>query len=203
MISINRSQRRVRSSDSGTLHPWAKRAVWAVAGCLLLVALALGWVYWANWSRYSGAQDQLESRIARLDGILAASADIDARLAQARASVGPWLHKGGGEGQNAVLQSLRELVVASGATLISSQAATVPAESEQTLPKVRISATVAGEWAQLVQLSQALQAERPPYLVHSLNIQREGQASNKAVHRARMTLQLDAPVAQAVEEAKP
>ncbi|MFD1710185.1 general secretion pathway protein GspM [Ottowia sp. GY511] len=201
MISRNRHQR--GSSDTHALHPWTKRAVWAVAACLLLVVFVLGWLYWVNWSRYSTAQEQLESRISRLDGILAASADIDTRLSQARAAVGPWLHKGGSEGQNAVLQSLRELVVASGATLVSSQAATVPAESEQKLPKVRVSATVAGEWAQLVQLGQALQAERPPYLVHSLNIQREGQASNKAAHRARLTLQLDAPIAQAVEEAKP
>ena len=185
-----------RATDAGALHPWARNAavVTAALGFLFLLLLAL--VYWLNWARYERAREQIESRIARLDGVLASSAEIDARLARARRSISPWLHQGGDAGQNAILQRLRDLVVSSGATLISSQAATVPAESERKLPKVRVSATVSGEWAQLVQLSAALQAQRPPYLVHSLNIQREGQAGNKAVQKARMTLQLDVPLAE-------
>lgn len=184
------------------LNPWARRAAWAIVAFLVVLVVLVGWAYWANWARYRSAQEQLETRMARLDGILASSAEIDTRLAQARAAVSPWFHPGGSDGQNAALQGLRDLVVASGATLVSSQAAAVPAESDQKLPKVRISATVTGEWAQLVQLGDALQAKRPPYLVHALNIQREGLANNKAAHRARMTVQLDAPLAQPME-AKP
>ena len=199
-MGIKRSARIGRDEDA--LNPWARRAAWAIAAFLVALVVVVGWAYWANWARYRSAQEQLETRMARLDGILASSSEIDAQLTQARAAVSPWFHPGGSDGQNAALQGLRDLVVASGATLVSSQAAAVPAESEQKLPRVRISATVTGEWAQLVQLGEALQAKRPPYLVHALNIQREGLANNKAAHRARMTVQLDVPLAQPME-AKP
>ena len=194
MMALKLPQRRPQAA--GALHPWAKNAALATAALLLLIVLLLAWAYAVSWGRYESAREQADSRIARLDGILASSAEIDAQLAQARQTVGPWFHKGGDAGQNAILQSLRDVVVSSGATLVSSQAAPVPAESEQKLPKVRISATVAGEWAQLVRLGAALQAQRPPYFVHSLNIQREGQANNKASQRARMSLQMDAPLAE-------
>ena len=175
------------------LHRWARMAALVTAGFVVLLFLLVAWVYAVNWMRYDNALDQVESRISRLDGILGSTAEIDSRLEQARQAVDPWFHNGGAAGQNALLQRLRELVVSNGATLISSQVAAVPAESEQKLPKVRISATVTGEWSQLVQLSAALQAQRPPYLVHALNVQREGQANNKTTQKARMTLQLDAP----------
>ncbi len=200
MKALNLSQR--RPSGASTLSPWARKAAWVTAGLLLLLVLIFAWLYWINWARYARAQEQIESRIARIDGILASSAEIDARLTQARQSVGPWLHKAGSDSQNEILQRLRELVVASGATLISSQAASVPAEADQQLARVKITATVSGEWAQLVQLAQSLQAQRPPYWVKSLNLQREGQVSGKTSQRARMTLQMDAPLAAPVE-AKP
>ena len=202
MMALGSSARRAQRGDS--LSPWARKAAWVSAGLLLLVVLLLAWVYWVNWARYAQAQNQIESRVARIDGILASGADIDARLAQARQSTGPWLHKSGADSQNEILQRLRELVVASGVTLISSQAATAatPAEAEQGLSRLNISATVSGEWPQLVKLGQALQAQRPPYLVRSLNFQREGQVSGKTTQKARMTVQLEAPMASA-SEAKP
>jgi general secretion pathway protein M len=171
---------------------------------MLAFVMVLAWFYWSNWARYANAQAQIESRVARIDGILASSAEIDSRRDQARRSIDPWLHKGGGDSQNEILQRLREVVVASGATLISSQAAAVPAPSdaEQQLSRVKISATVSGEWSQLVQLGQVLQAQRPPYLVRSLNVQRDGQASGKTSQRARIILQLEAPMLKA-SEAKP
>lgn len=176
------------------LSPWTRKAAWVSAAMLLVLALLGAWAYWVNWARYDRAQDQIESRIARIDGILASSSEIDSRLAQARHAVRPWLHGGGGDPQNDILQKLRELVVSSGATLISSQAAKVPPESDQQLARITVSATVAGDWSQLVQLAQALQAQRPPYLVRSLNLQREGQASSKTSQKARLTVQLEAPL---------
>ena len=191
-----------RDVSASPLSPWAQRAALVTGVFALVLLVVVAWVYWLNWARYARAQDQIDSRIARIDGILASSADIDARLAQAKTAVGPWLHKGGADAQNEILQRLREMVVASGATLVSSQAAAVPAEGEQQLARVRVSATVSGEWPQLVQLGQALQAQRPLYLVRSLNIQREGQVAGKTSQKARMTFQLEAPIS-APSEAKP
>ena len=185
-----------RSEGASELHPWAAKAALMAMGAVLLLLLIFAWLYWSNWSRYDSALNQVESRVARVDGLLASSAEVDSRLAQARQSVNPWLFKGGSEGQNAVLQRLRDLVVTSGATLISSQIAVVPAENEQKLPKARVSATISGEWAHLVQLGVAIERQRPPFLVHALNIQREGQANSKTAQKARMTLQIDAPMAE-------
>ncbi len=200
MMALNLPKR--QAAGGRALSPWAKKSAWVSAAVLLLLLVLLAWIYWVNWARYASAQDQIESRIARIDGTLASSADIEARLTQVRQATGPWLHKGGADAQNEILQRLREMVVASGATLVSSQAAAVPAEGEQQLARVRVSATVSGEWPQLVQLGQALQAQRPLYLVRSLNIQREGQVAGKTSQKARMTFQLEAPIS-APSEAKP
>lgn len=191
-----------RQQGSPSLSPWARKAALTAALLALVVLVLLAALYAANWKRYDSAQDQIESRIARLDGTLAASADIDAKLAKARQSISPWLHTAGADSQNEILQRLRELVVSSGATLVSSQAAAVPAEADQALAHVKISATISGDWPQLVRIGQTLQAQRPPYLVRSLNLQREGQASGKTSQKARLTLQLDAPLAPSAE-AKP
>ena len=187
--------KRNRDVSASPLSPWDQRAAMVTGVFVLVLLVVLAWVYWLNWARYARAQDQIDSRIARIDGILASSADIDARLAQAKKAVGPWLHKGGADAQNEVTQRLRELVVSSGATLVSSQAAALPAESEQQLARINVSATVTGEWSQLFQLAQALQSQRPPFLARSLNIQREGQVSGKTSQKARLTVQLEAPLA--------
>ena len=196
---ILRSLNRSRAQAGDGLSPWTKNAAWAAVAFGLLLLLVLVWAYWVNWARYSRAQDQIDARIARIDGVLASSAEIDAKLTEARQSIRPWLHQGGGDSQNEILQRLRELVVASGATLVSSQAAAVPAEGDQPLSRVKISATVSGDWAQLVSLGQTLQAQRPPYMVRSMNFQREGQVNGKTSQKARMTVQLEAPVATLTE----
>ena len=191
-----------RPQANGSLSPWTKNAAWAAGVVGLVLVLLVAWAYWTNWVRYARAQDQIDARIARVDGVLAASAEIDSKLTAARQSIRPWLHEGGGDSQNEILQRLRELVVASGATLVSSQAAAVPAEAEQPLSRVKISATVLGEWSQLLPLAHTLQAQRPPYMVRSMNFQREGQVNGKTSQKARMTVQLEAPMVPS-PEAKP
>ena len=179
---------------------WRRRAIVALMllffGGLACAAL----VYWSLWVRYDNALQQLEPRSERLEGVVDAGADIEALLSSASTTVAPWLHPAGEAAQNDIQQKLRQMIVDSGSTLVSSQVALEPA-GEGKLARIRLTATITGEWAKLVGLMENLQKQRPPFWVRTVSIMREGASSGTGPQTARLALQLEAPLAP--EGAKP
>ena len=174
------------------MNAWTRRAV----GILILLALGglagAGLVYRALWTRYDGALQQLESRSERLDGVIEAGPDIESRLVDARSMVAPLVHLAGENAQNDVQQKLRELIVTAGGTLVSSQVALEPG-ADGKLARIRLTATISGEWPKLVRFMETLQTHRPPFWLRSATLSREGAATGP--QNARVTLQLEAPLA--------
>lgn len=177
-----------------SLHPWTRRTLIALLLLGLLALLLAALVWQARWSRYSDDLQQLEQRVERLDGIIDAGDDIEARLTAARTALEPWLHTGGDGASNDIVQQLRELIVANDGTLASSQTAHIDAD-EDGLERVRISATISGEWPQLMRILAALQTRQPPFWVHSASLMQSGSRADDAPQTARLSLQLDAPLA--------
>ncbi|MBI3103016.1 MAG: general secretion pathway protein GspM [Burkholderiales bacterium] len=176
------------------MNPWTRNAGFALL-CLVAVALAtVAGIYRTLWVRYDTALGQFESRSERIDGVIRAGSDIEKRLALARNAVAPMLHPSGENAQNDVQQKLRELITASGGTLVSSQVA-LETGADGKMDHVRLTATITGEWSRLVPLMQNMQTHRPVYWVRSATIGREGGTAAVAPQQARLTLQLDAPLA--------
>lgn len=174
------------------MNTWTRRAGGIVA-LLVLVGLACaGLGYRALWTRYDGALQQLESRSERLEGVVEAGPDIESRLGDARNAVLPLLHPAGENAQNDVQQKLRELIGAAGGTLVSSQVALEPGVDGK-LARIRLTATVTGEWPKLVRFMEMLQTHRPPFWVRTASLSREGAATGP--QNARLSLQLEAPLA--------
>lgn len=176
------------------MNVWTRSAALVVFVLLLCVLAAAGLVYRSLWIRYDGALQQFESRSERIDGIVQAGDEIQQRLGVARTAITPMLHPAGENAQNDVQQRLRELIARSGGTLVSSQAVLEPG-ADGKLNRIRLTATVTGEWVQLVRFTEKLQANRPPYWVRSATISREGSNVAAGPQTARMALQLDAPLA--------
>lgn len=171
------------------------------AGISLLCLVAVGFVVLAGiyrtlWVRYDTALGQLESRSERIDGVIRAGSDIEKRLAHTRSAVAPMLHLEGDNAQNDVQQKLRELITASGGTLVSSQVV-LETGGEGKMNRVRLTASITGEWSRLVRFMQTLQTHSPVYWIRSASLVREGGNGNTGAgpQQARLTLQLDAPLA--------
>lgn len=173
------------------MNTWTRNAAMTLLAAVLLALVAVGWGYRTLWARYDKALLQLESRSERLDGLVNAGPDIESLLATVRNSVTPWMHPGGENAQNDIQQQLRELIVNSGVTLVSSQAAMEPAANGK-LASIRLTATVTGDWVKMVRLSEALQNHQPPFWVRTVSINREGAGTSTGAQNARLTLQLDA-----------
>ncbi|MGP1691081.1 MAG: type II secretion system protein GspM [Giesbergeria sp.] len=177
-----------------------KQSIWvrhtgvalALAALCLLASGAL--LYRSLWTRYDSALGQLEARSERLEGIVKSGPEIEALLEKARAAVTPWVHPAGENAPNDVQQKLRELVVNSGGTLVSSQVALEPGVDGQ-MARVRLTATVTGDWPTLLHLMEALQTRLPPLWVRSVTVSREGASSGTGSQNARLALQLEAPLA--------
>jgi len=187
-------------NSGGGMNVWLRRAIFTL---LLLLALALAGaalVYWMLLNRYGGALQQLEPRSERLEGVVNAGPDIETRLSSASDTVAPWLHPAGDAAQNDIQQQLRQMIVASGGTPVSLQAALEPG-TDGKLARIRLTATVTGEWTKLVNLMETLQTHRPPFWVRTATIMREGAASGPGPQSARLGIQLEAPLAP--ESAKP
>lgn len=182
------------------MNTWRGRSFLTLMLLLVLLIAAAAVSYQFLWNRYDRALQQLEPRSERLEGVVEAGTDIENLLATAREAVTPWLHPSGDTAQNEVQQQLRQMIDASGSTLVSSQIAIEPA-GENKLARIRITATVTGEWAKLVRFMQSLQARQPPYWTRSANITREGASAGTGPQNARLSLQLEAPLAP--EKAKP
>lgn len=173
---------------------WTRRAVAFILAALLLLLLGTAWGYRALWQRYDEALVQLQARSERLDGLLRAGPRITQDLKAARTAVSPWLHPAGDNAANDVQQRLREIISASGNTLVSAQAALEPATDDK-LAGVQLGATITGEWAGLVRFVQTLQRQAPPYWVQAATLTRDGPASPAGAQTARLVLQLRAPLA--------
>lgn len=187
--------RRLLAWPGSALHPWTRRTLLVLLALALLALLLAALAWQTRWARYNHDLQQIEERVERLDGIIEAGDRIDAELIAASAASEPWLHAGGPGASNDIVQQLRELIVANDGTLASSQTALVAADDDTGLQRVRISATISGQWPQLMQILAALQTRQPPFWVHSANLMQSGSRAEGAPQTARLSLQLDAPLA--------
>jgi len=182
------------------MNAWTRKAITIVVVMTLILLVAVGLVYRALWMRYDGALGQFESRSERLDGVVQAGTEIQERLGVARNAISPMLHPAGENAQNDVQQKLRELITRSGGTVVSSQAVLEPG-ADGKLERIRLTATITGEWGKLVRFTETLQSHRPPYWVRTVTLSREGANAAAGPQNARLALQLDAPLAP--QKAKP
>lgn len=182
------------------MNVWTQRALLTLLVGLLTAAGGAAWVYRSLWSHYDSTQNQLQSRSERLDGVISVGPDIESTLQSLRDNLQPWLRADGEAAQNDTQQRLRELILASGSTLISSQVALEPA-AEGKLAAVRLTATVAGDWTALARFMQTLHTTMPPLWVRSASFQRDGANTGAQGQKARITLQLEAPLTP--EKAQP
>lgn len=177
-----------------TPNIWMRRTGIALALLALCLLAAGALVYRSLWTRYDSGLQQLEARSERLDGIVKSGPQIEALLTKARANVTPWVHSGGENAPNDVQQKLRELIVNSGSTLVSSQVALEPGADGQ-MARIRLTATITGDWSKLVQFLEALQTHLPPFWVRSAIVSRDGAGNGPGPQSARLALQLEAPIA--------
>lgn len=182
------------------MNVWTQRALLTSLICLLAAAGGAAWGCRALWLRYDNAQSQLQSRSERLDGVISVGPEIEATLQSLRDNLQPWLRADGEAAQNDTQQRLRELISASGSTLISSQVALEPG-GEGKLAAVRLTATVAGDWTVLARFMQTLHTSMPPLWVRAASFQRDGANTGAQGQKARITLQLEAPLVP--EKAQP
>ena len=125
------------------VNVWRARSLLLVGVLLLGASVAAALVYRALWLRYDNALLQLEPRIERLEGVVNAGNQIEELLGTASSTVAPLLHPGGEAAQNDVQQKLRQMIMASGSTLVSLQVASEPG-GEDKIPRIRLTATVSG-----------------------------------------------------------
>jgi general secretion pathway protein M len=174
-------------------NTWLRKSALVLLLLFLIVLAGAAVTYRMLWVRYEKALGQLEPRSERLEGVVNAEAEIKALLDTANTVVTPWLHPSGEAAQNDVQQQLRKLIMDSGSTLVSSQVALEPA-ADGKLARIRLTATVTGEWVKLVNFMENLQVHRPPFWVRTVNITREGGVSGPGPQTARLTVQLEAPL---------
>src|SRR3989344_741301 len=158
------------------MNVWRRHSVVLLLGLFVGALACAALIYSTLWARYNNALQQLEPRSERLEGV------------------------GNAGAQNDIQQKLRQMIMASGATLVSSQVALEPGVDGK-LARIRLTATVNGEWVKLVSFMESLQTHRPPFWVRTANITREGASSGAGPQNARLSLQLEAPLAP--EKAKP
>ncbi|MFN7856337.1 MAG: type II secretion system protein GspM [Acidovorax sp.] len=175
-------------------NTWLRKSSLVLLLLFLIVLAGAAVTYRMLWVRYESALGQLEPRSERLEGVVNAGAEITGLLDTASAVVTPWLHPAGEAAQNEVQQQLRKMIMDSGSTLVSSQFALEPG-ADGKLARVRLTATVTGEWAKLLNFMERLQVHRPPLWVRTVNITREGGVSGPGPQTARLTVQLEAPLA--------
>jgi len=173
---------------------WLRNAAATLLLLFLLATVGAAVTYRMLWVRYESALGQLEPRSERLEGVVNAGTEIKGLLDAANSAVAPWLHPSGDAAQNEVQQQLRKIIMDSGSTLVSSQFALEPGANGK-LARIRLTATVTGEWAKLVKFMESLQVHRPPFWVRTVNITREGGVSGPGPQTARLTVQLEAPLA--------
>jgi general secretion pathway protein M len=177
------------------MNAWTRRAALALFVVFLLLSMGGGLAYYLLWHRYENASAVLEPRIERFEGLVKTEANLAAALQGANQTVETWMHQGGVKAQNGIQQQLRQLMGAAGVTVVATQAAFEPAD-DQRFARIRLTATVTGEWASAVQLLESLQMQKPPFWVRSAVLARENGTDTAEPQLVRMTLQIEAPVAE-------
>lgn len=178
---------------------WTRRVAVTLSVVFVALGVCVGLVCVALWQKYENALHILEPRIERLTGIVRAGSDIDAALNGARETLQPWLHIGGAKAQNDIQQQLRQLIDTTGVTIVASQSV-FESGDEQRLGRIRLTATVTGEWPKIVRLLEELQAQRPPFWVRSASLFRENGNASVEPQIVRLTMQLEAPLAGEVPQ---
>ena len=181
------------------MNPWTRKALWAFVLLSVCVVTFVATALQMALRRYEHALDVLEPRLQRLAGLVEAESQISEQLSLANQTLAPLLHTGGPTAQNDVQQKLRQLIDTSGTTLITSQAARDDGVGEH-VARVRLTATVTGEWPKLVLLLEALQMQRPPLWVRSSVLMRENGIPSAEPQLARLVLQIEAPVLKGVTQ---
>ena len=62
------------------------------------------------------------------------------------------------------------------------------------MARIRLTATVTGDWSKLVWFMEALQVRLPPFWVQSAIVSRDGARNGPGPQSARLALQLEAPL---------
>lgn len=182
------------------MNIWTKRATQTVLMLLLVVALIVASVVYFQLQRYDAAMTKMEPRISRLSGLLASERNLTEGLTAGQTNLSPWVYSGGGEASNQIQQDVRKLVAEAGLTMGALQA-TYNADANSRLGKVMLTATITGEWNNVLRLITALQLRQPAIWFQSTVITREGGSAPSDPQLTRVSFQLEAPVLQ--EGAKP
>ena len=174
------------------MNAWTQRALALLIFIVLCALVAVGSVYSVLWDRYEKGLQQFESRSERIDGVIRAGEAVDKRLSSAKEAVEPRLYSHGPNAENEIQQKLRDLISASGVTLVSSQAA-LEGAGEKKIARYRLTASMTGGWSTVVRFMEVLQTHNPPLWVRSVTLIREGLPTGP--QNVRLTVQLEAPLA--------
>jgi general secretion pathway protein M len=175
------------------MNPWTRRAVLLMLLGLLMVAAAIGAAITWLVQRYQHGLDQLEPRIERLAGLVAAAPEVQSKLQQASEQTGPWLHPAGASAQTDVQQRLRQLIDAAGLTTVALQAGEPERDPVAPLARIRLTATLTGSWPAAVNFLRTLETQRPAFWVQSVGLQREGRDSPTEPQTVRLVVHIEAP----------
>lgn len=165
-----------------------ERAILAATLLLALVPLALAGWYIAQRHAYAEQRlEELEPRYARLLGLEAQKAEIDAALARAGEARAQYIYPAGQDASqtgNAAQQKIRDILGAAGLQVSSSQV--LPAKDDKGFDRIPLSVRAEGDMLSVQSALAVLGSQMPLLLIDDLDIQVVGAFGNldpKAVPR--------------------
>jgi general secretion pathway protein M len=168
-----------------TMNLQRHRARIAVGSTLAIFVALLALAAQYVWSQRAWAVDQLaevEPRYARLLGLRAADAQLDARLKQARTALtrlGYGSDRDAAQIGNDLQQKVRSALQAAGMTVSSSQV--LPVKTETKVDRVSVAAQVEGPLNGLQVALAALQAETPALSIDGLQVQATNKTADSGI----------------------
>lgn len=175
------------------MNVWTRRAVFVSIAIFASICGVIGIVYYVMWQKYDAAMQIMEPRISRVQGVVNSQKQIEAALKTAEGVLLPWLHPSSADVQNRVQQQLRQLIDSTATTAVASQAAFEGGDGEK-MARVLLTATLVGEWANVVKLLELLQVQKPLFWVRSATFMRETGNPTAEPQTVRLTIQLEAPL---------
>jgi general secretion pathway protein M len=164
-----------------------------VAGLVLIAAVLLGLAAFV-WQKHSWAQDRLaevEPRYARLVGLDANRAQLDAALASTQASIARHVYGPGQDASRAgndAQQRARDVFSKAGLDVVSTQV--LPAKQEDRFDRVPIVVRLEGEVVALQSAMAVLPTLSPSLFVEGMSIQTTGQAKAEVPQRLSVQFNL-------------
>lgn len=147
---------------------------------VLLLPLALLGGYVAQKHQWAEQRlAELEPRYARLLGLEAQKADIDAALLQARALLSRYVYpstQDAAQTGNAAQQRVRDIFSSAGLQILSSQA--LPAKTEKGFDRIALSVRAEGDMLAVQSALAVLTSQSPAIVIDDLDIQLQGSLSN-------------------------